>query len=292
MSKIHPNLSGKSVVVTGATSGIGLQAAEEFAQQGAFVIGIGRSELKNEQATTQILRTNPKGQVVYLLADLAHQRQILELGDVIPSVLARHGYEGLNVLINNAGVYLEKKQLTDDGVEMTFAVNHLAAFLLTFELLPHLQRSTMGRVMTVSSYSHRTTPLNLKKITNPCPYIGLLAYKRSKLCNVLFTYELNRLGFGVLALAVDPGLVNTEIADKGESGISAWVWRRRRHKGTSSKVPVKTLLYLAQQTPIDTSYSYYFRDCEALMPSYNARREDLAKDLWGLSRQLTNLQWS
>jgi len=292
MNKIGHNLSGKSVLITGATSGIGLEAAEQFARQGAFVIGVGRSEIKNQQAKEKINNCNPKGQVVYLLADLGQQRQVRELSDLIPSVLVQYGFECLDILINNAGVYLEKKHMSEEQVEMTFAVNHLAPFLLTNKLLPFLKRSTIARVMTVSSYSHRTTPLILKRITNPCPYLGVLAYKRSKLCNVLFTYELNRRNLGVLAFAVDPGLVNTEIADKGDTGISAWVWRRRRHKGTSSAVPVKTLLHLAQQTPIDTSYSYFFRDCEAIMPSYNARRKILAKDLWELSCQLTGIQKS
>lgn len=292
MNKFINRIAGKAVVVTGATSGIGLTAVAQFARQGAFVIGIGRSEIKNKQAIEQILRSNPEGEVVYLRADLAGQRQVLDLCDLIPSVLDQHGYANLDVLINNAGVYLESKQITEDQVEKTFAVNHLAPFLLTYKLLPFLTRSTMGRVITVSSYSHRMTPINLKRIANPRPYIGLLAYKRSKLCNVLFSYELNRRCQDVLALAVDPGLVNTEIADKGENGISAWVWRRRRHKGTNADVPVKTLLYLAQQGQINTSSGYYFRDYKALTPSRNARREDLAKDLWELSCELTGIQWS
>lgn len=283
------DLTGKTVVITGATSGIGLRAVELFAQQGAFVIGIGRSKKKIQQANDKILKSNPKVNAVYLFADLAHQEQVRVLGSMIPSVLSQHGFTSLDILINNAGVYLEKKQMTVDGVEMTFAVNHLAPFLMTHELYPLLQSSKNSRVLNVSSYSHRNTPINLKRIANPYPYFGLLAYKRSKLCNILFTYELNRRSKALLGLAVDPGLVNTDIATKGERGISAWVWRRRRHKGTSADVPGETLLYLAGNTQIDTSHSYYFRDCKAINPSRNAKREDLARELWTLSCHLTGI---
>ena len=282
-------MTGKTIVITGATSGIGLEAAEQFARQGAFVIGVGRSAVKNQQAVEKIRNTNPKGEVVYLLADLAHQSQVQALGRLIPSVLAEHGFSNLDILINNAGVYLEKKQKSEDGIEMTFSVNHLAPFLLTHALMPLLESSTNPRVLTLSSYSHRNTPINLKRIANPRPYFGLLAYKRSKLCNILFTYELNRRSQALLALAVDPGLVNTDIAIKGGRGISALVWRRRRLKGTSANVPVKTLLYLAGESQIDTSHSYYFRDCHAITPSRNARRIDLAKNLWTLSNRLTGI---
>lgn len=280
------------MVITGATSGIGLAAAELFAQQGAFVIGIGRSESKNQKAFEKILQTNPKGKAVFLLADLASQKQVRRLGELIPSVLHQHGYAYLDTLINNAGVYLDRKQVTQDRVEKTFAVNHLAAFLLTYKLLPWLVGSKNGRVLTMSSYSHRTTPLNLNKIANPKPYIGLLAYKRSKLCNILFTYELNRRCKGLLALAVDPGLVNTEIGAKGGPGISAWVWRNRRKKGASAEKPVKTLLFLTEQGHIEISHSYYFRDCAPIMPSRNATRQDLARNLWTLSCELTGVQCS
>lgn len=286
MNKNGYKLTGKSVVITGATSGIGLRAAERFVQQGAFVIGIGRSEKKNQHARDKILESNPSRNAVYLLADLSYLQQVRMLASVISSVLTQHGFNSLDILINNAGVYQEKKQITDDGIEMTFAVNHLAPFHLTNVLIPLLECSQNARVLTVSSYSHRNTPIILKRIANPRPYFGLLAYKRSKLCNILFTYELNRRSKALLALAVDPGLVNTDIATKGEQGISSWVWRRRRLKGTCADVPVNTLLYLAGESQIDTSHSYYFRDCKAITPSRNARRDDLARDLWTLSCQL------
>ena len=199
-------LSGKTIVVTGATSGIGLAAVKLLVQSGAFVIGIGRSESRNQNAMVQANSGDPNGHAVYLLADLAEQGQVNELCKDIHRVLSHRGYSQLDALVNNAGVYLEKKQMTNGGIEMTFAVNHLAPFMLTFGMMPLLQQADHGKVLTVSSYSHRTTPLNLGRITDPKPYFGLLAYKRSKLCNVLFTHALNRKIKGLTAFAVDPGL--------------------------------------------------------------------------------------
>jgi NAD(P)-dependent dehydrogenase (short-subunit alcohol dehydrogenase family) len=282
-------LENKSVVITGATSGIGLATAVTFAINGAFVIGIGRSESRISAAKAIIQKVNPRHEVIFLQADLAQQKQVQDLGVNIINALGEHQFDYLDVLINNAGIYLEKKEMTIDGIEKTFAVNHLAPFLLTHLLLPYLERAQQGRVLTVSSYSHRTTPLNLRRIANPWPYIGLVAYKRSKLCNVLFSYEFNRCNNKVEAFAVDPGLVNTEIALKGDPGISEWVWRKRRHKGTSADVPVKTLLFLSSNAHIDTSNGYFFRDSQAIEPSRNAKRLDLAKALWTLSMKLTGI---
>jgi len=286
---LNGELTGRVVVVTGATSGIGLAAARAFVEKDAFVIGVGRSEDRNEKARETILGDFPNGRVEYFRADLASQAEVRELSKSITSFVAGKGFNHIDVLVNNAGGYLEKKQMTDDGIEKTFAVNHLAAFLLSNKLLPLLSSSDDGRVLTISSYSHFTTPLCLYRIVDPWPYIGLLAYKRSKLCNVLFTYELNRRSKHVTAFAVDPGLVNTSIASKGSKGISHWVWRARRKKGTPPEVPVQTILYLSSDKGIDTSRGYYFKNCTFKQPSQKAIREDLAADLWDLSCRLTGL---
>ncbi len=285
------DLSGKSIVVTGATSGIGLAAVSKLTQSGAFVIGIGRSSERNQNAVVQVNSGQPKGQTLYLLADLAIQEEVRGVCRDIHRLLKNHGFAHLDALVNNAGVYLEKKHLTDEGIEMTFAVNHLAPFILSHELLPLLQAAAHGRVLTVSSYSHRTTPLNLGRIANPRPYIGLLAYKRSKLCNVLFTHAMNKKVEGVSAFAVDPGLVNTEIASKGSQGISHWVWRRRRLKGTTPDVPADTIRYLVGERKIDPSAGVYFKNCAPIQPSRKSQRAGLAEALWELSGELTGITW-
>jgi retinol dehydrogenase 12 len=292
MNLTSGGLTGKVVVITGATSGIGLAAAERFAQEGAFVIGIGRSEDKICLALNRVRKSSPKGEAEYVRADLADQFQVRDLGNSIGEILVKNRYDHVDVLINNAGVYLERRHMTANAIEMTFAVNHLAAFTLTYVLLPYLKRAKKGCVMTISSYAHRTTPLCLKRIANPLPYLGLLAYKRSKLCNILFTTEFNRRVNNILAYAVDPGLVNTGIASKGDPGISEWVWRKRRQKGMRADDSVETLLFLVHNAQKNTADAFYFRGCRAEKPSRNARRSDLAETLWHLSCQLTQLDWS
>ena len=284
-------LDGKTVVITGATSGIGLKAAKKFAQAGAFVVGVGRLRARNQAAKMEIQSTIPDANIEFLLAELALQVNVHSLIDAIILLFEKNHYRQLDVLINNAGLYLEQKNLTLDGIEKTFAVNHLAPFLLTHGLMPLLGKASFGRVLTVSSYSHRTTPLCLQRIVDPWPYIGLLAYKRSKLCNVLFTYEFNRRYDNVTAFAVDPGLVNTGIASKGSQGISHWVWRRRRHKGTSPEIPVESLLYLSAEEQINVDQGYYFKDSQYKNPSRKSRDPRIARKLWALSCKITGVNW-
>jgi len=283
------DLSGKNIVVTGATSGIGLAAVKALISTGAYVIGVGRSLERNDKAKAEIISAFPQAKVEYLLANLESQAQVKSLSKTIIDLLVQKGENHLDGLVNNAGTYLEKKQMTEDGIEKTFAVNHLAPFILTQSLLQMLMNAEHGRVIAVSSYSHYTTPLCLSRITNPWPYISLMAYKRSKLCNVLFTYALNRRYDHLEAFAVDPGLVNTSIASKGNQGISHWVWRSRRKKGTPPETPAKTILFLCAEDEINTTQGFYFKDCKPKISSRKSRREDLADDLWDLSCKLTEL---
>lgn len=285
------NTPRKTVVVTGATSGIGLASVEALVKRGAFVIGVGRSETRNQNAMDKILSQNPPGTVDYLNADLANQTAVRNLAKEISQILQENKFGYLDALINNAGGYFEKKQMTDDDIEKTFALNHLAPFILTHELIPYLEKAVHGRVVTVSSYAHYTTPLCLRRIVDPFPYLGLLAYKRSKLCNVLFSYEINRRNNRISAFAFDPGLVDTGIASKGSQGISHWVWRLRRKSGAPPEVPGRILRDLVVNKEIDISHGYYIKEGKSVPPSRNAQRQDLAKDLWTLSCGLTGINW-
>ncbi len=284
------DLSGKTIVITGATSGIGYTAAHQFTKSGAFVIGVGRSKSRIEIAIQNIKGDCPSGQIKFLEADLSIQEEVRSLIHDIPLLLEEGGYSHLDNLINNAGVYLGKKQISPDGVEMTFAVNHLAGFILANGLFEYLTCSDNGKVISVTSYSHRTTPLSLNRIINPWPYLSVLAYKRSKLCNVLFTHEFNRRHDKVTAFVVDPGLVNTSITSKGSNGISHLIWKNLRKKGTSPDKPVQTLLFLAAEEEIDKSKGYYFEDCQPKQPSRKSKNTRLARKLWGLSAQLTLIE--
>lgn len=284
-------LEGKNAVVTGATSGIGLAVARSLAGAGAFVIGVGRSSERNEAARAQILAEFPDARVAYLLADLSEQGQVRQLAAEIHALIEKEGFSALDVLVNNAGVYLARKAMTSEGIEMTFAVDHLAGFLLTHDLLPLLLKSNDPRVITMSSYAHKTTWMNVNRIANPRPYFSLLAYKRAKLCNVLFTRALNRHFPQIKALAMDPGLVNTGIASKGGKGISSWVWGWHRHQGVSPDVPAGTILRLAADPDLDLSLGSYYQEGEPHPPSRKARNKQLGERLWDLSCQLTGIEW-
>jgi len=286
------DLSGKTIVLTGATSGIGFASVRKLVKKGAYVIGVGRSELRNQKAKQSILSDVSDARVDYLLADLASQTQVRRLVNEIKELLNKQKIISIDVLVNNAGIYQEKKQMTEDVIEKTFAVNHLASFLLSYELLPLLKASTRGRIITVSSYAHRMTPLVVNRLANPWPYIGLLAYKRSKLCNVLFSYEFNRINDNkLIAVALDPGLVDTSIASKGSDGISDWVWQRRRKDGESPDIPAEAITYLSGIEKIETPKGYFYRNYEPQLPSMKARNEHLAEQLWKLSCKLTNINW-
>jgi NAD(P)-dependent dehydrogenase (short-subunit alcohol dehydrogenase family) len=285
------SLQGKTVVVTGATSGIGLQAAIDFAHLGARVIGVGRDPKRCIAARQQVLIKTPGSQIEYLLADLSVQSQVRQLAVEIKQVLKRWGQTHLDILINNAGIYSGRRVITEDGVERTMAVNYYAPFLLTYELMPLLVASPEAKVLTVSSGSHYHTNIHVARMDHPLIYFGLWAYKVSKLCNVLFTLEFNRRlpRLNVRAFAVDPGLVNTDIALKGTDPISQFVWKIRKNSGTLPEVPVKTMLHLCQKPSGENADEYYWKDSLPKAPSRVAQDPDLARQLWERSCKICAL---
>ncbi len=284
-------LTQKTVVVSGATSGIGAQTALNFARQGAFVIGVGRDQKRCEAARARILQSVPDARVTYLTADLASQKQIKGLSLQIQRTLEDNGFACLDVLVNVAGVYMGKKEFTEDGVETTFAVNHIAPFLLSNLLLPLLSKSSESRVITVGSNSHYNTRFRPEKAKDPAFFFGLWAYKVSKLCNVLFSIEFNRLQHGKFprALVADPGLVNTEIGLKDTGGLARWVWRSRKKLGVSPEVPAKTILFMANEPSVLSSPDIYWYLCKPKKPSRASMDSQLARRLWIESCNLCGL---
>lgn len=281
----------KVVVVTGASSGIGYQAALDFARSGVMVVGVGRDAQRCEAARLRILTETPNANVTFLVADLAHQDQIRDLGARISRLLDERTSGKLDVLVNNAGLYMQKRVITEDGVETTFAVNHLAPMLLTYLLLPHLEKTENSRVITVSSNSHYSTWFNPVIEKHPTLYFGFWAYKVSKLGNVLFSRQFNRMRQGKTpqAFAVDPGLVNTDIGLKGTGGLVQAVWRGRQAKGMTAEVPSKTILYVANTDGLDAQRDVYWRDCKPKQPSKVAFNVSLAERLWVESCRLCGI---
>lgn len=285
-------LKGKIAVVTGSTAGIGLAAAIMLAGAGVAIIGVGRSQERCDKARAAILAAHPDAKVVYVLADLSKQAQVRTLAEDIKKVLKEWKSDHLDLLVNDAGTYSGKYRLTEDGAEYTLAVNHFAGFLLTHELLPMLAKAPDARILTVSSGSHYRTKLNVDRINHPLIYIGLGAYKVSKLANVLFTYEFNRqfASTQMMAFAVDPGLVNTDIALKNTDALSRFVWRIRRNSGTSPEVPAQTILHLAEMQIQMSLHDFYWKDSHPKQPSRAALDVKTAKELWNESDHVCGIK--
>jgi len=289
------NMKGKTVVITGFTSGIGLATAKVMARNGAFVIGVGRSESRCRQAEKIIKSEYPESKVSYLIADLSSLKQVRELACNIKKLAEKEGNGIINVLINNAGTFSSWYVSTSEGFELQFAVNHLAPFLLTHELLPLLQKAPAARIITVSSGSHYRTRIHWNDIMLRKHYNCLLAYKQSKLANVLFTIELNRrLGqnSNVRAYAVDPGLVNTDIGLKGTVGIARWIWKKRSRGGVPPERPAQSIAFIAGEPSIQDRTEVYWKDCKPMKPSRYSQKPEAALRLWEISAKICGIHSS
>lgn len=286
------DLTEQTIVVTGATSGIGLATAWGLAEHGAHVIMAGRSAAGLAAVVEAIRADVRRAHVTPVVADLASLAAVRGLGAAVREIV---GAGALDALINNAGTVSSWHQVTPDGYELQFAVNHLAPFLLTHELMPLLKRAPAARVVTVSSGSHRRTRIRWRDVMFRRGYRVLAAYKQSKLANVLFTAGFNRFvgpRTGVRALAADPGLVNTPIGLKGTSGLARAVWARRSQNGASPDEAAQGIVFLATDPAVDGSDALYWKDGQPLRPSRAARKPEHAERLWSLSERLCGVQWS
>lgn len=279
-------------VITGATSGIGYQTALALTRAGIAIIGIGRDPQRCRAAEDKIRASIPGAEIKYMVADLSRQSQVRAAAAGIKEELTSRGTNSLDILVNNAGTFSDRFTPTEDGVETTLAVNHLAPFLLTHELLPLLLAAPAGKVITVSSESHHNTFMDFSYLSRPLIYISLWAYKVSKLANVLFTTEFNRRmeGSTVRAYAVDPGLVNTDIGLKGTSGISRFIWRLRQKSGTSADLPAATIVHLCCD-PLEDPQALYWRNSLPSKASRPALNTNTAARLWERSCELCGIIW-
>ena len=268
-------MNGKIVLVTGASSGIGLVAARALAAQGATVVMHGRNAAKTAAAAATV-----KGKVETAIADLSSMAQVRKLAADIKSRFPR-----LDVLLNNAGAINQKRIATADGFELTFAANHLAYFLLTTELLPLLGPG--ARIVNVASEASRAAKLDLDDLQGERGYSGWTAYANSKLENILFTFELaRRLPKGVTANALHPGAIASNFAQNaGWMGV-AWKlfspFLRTEEKGA------RTSIYLASSPEVEGVSGKYFIDCREKRPRREADDADLARKLWEASERLTS----
>lgn len=282
----------KTILITGATSGLGLAAIKGLVQKGHLLIGVARSSEKIAATEKAIREQFPDAKVQFIKADLSSQSEIRTLEIQVSATLEAWGLDHLDVLVNNAGAVTSWYTPTEDGIELQFAVNHLAPFLLTHLLLPYLQRAPQGRVLTVSSRSHRHTRIHWDDVMFSHHYGTLKAYKQSKLANVLFTLEFNRryaASTAMRAYAVDPGLIKTQIGAKGTNGFVKWFWDNRSSHGNPPEVPAETIIYLACQPNLPDENQWYFKDCHPVEPSRYSQREEPARRLWALSAELCGM---
>ena len=278
-------MQGKVCAVTGASSGIGRATALGLAARGAKVVLICRSESRSESRSAAVLeeiRRTGTGRATLLVADLASQRQVRAV-----AAAYRERFDRLDVLVNNAGIAgARSRQVTEDGLERTIAVNHLAPFLLTSLLLDRLRASAPARVVTVSSAAHRFYPIDLDDLQGERRYSSFGAYCRSKRANVLFTHELARRleRRGVTANCLHPGVVATGMFRDMPRWLRVVLGRPFLRTPEQGADPV---LHLATAPDLADVTGCYFVRRRPARPSRASRDADAARRLWAASEALT-----
>ena len=277
--------SGQRVaVVTGASSGIGLHTALGLARAGMRVVMTGRDRERTEAARRLVTERSGSNRIEVLLADLSRLAEVRRLAE---EILA--GHDRLDVLVNNAGLFSPRYRLSADGFELTFAVNHLAPFLLTNLLLDRLKASAPPRIITVASEAHRRNRLDIGDLTRPRDWTMRRAYGRSKLCNILFTRELaSQLDPNeVVATCLHPGVVATGIGQRG--GLAELGWRLAKPFMLSPEKGAETPVFLATvPDPRPFHGGYVIRKALA-QPDPIALDKGLARRLWDESARLVGL---
>jgi NAD(P)-dependent dehydrogenase (short-subunit alcohol dehydrogenase family) len=273
---------GKRVLLTGATNGIGLAAAEELARRGASLAIVARDDAKAATAVERITAAGSE-QVDVLKADLSSQESVRSLAGE-----ALQRYARIDVLVNNAGAVFEKRELSADGIELTWALNHVAPFLLTELLLPRLKESAPARVITTSSVAHRGAEIPWDDLDAERGYAqrGYKRYGQTKLANILFTAELARRleGSGVTANCFHPGVVATGF-NRNNSSLMRVVMTAVKPFSRSPEKGAETLVWLADSEEAGIENGGYFVDCRRAQPEPPARDMDSARRLWDVTEQ-------
>jgi NAD(P)-dependent dehydrogenase (short-subunit alcohol dehydrogenase family) len=288
------NLSSQTALITGATAGIGLVTARELARMGATVIGVGRNPAKSAAAAEQIRSETGNANVEYLLADLSSQAQIRQLAAQFQAK-----YDRLHILVNNAGGFFMKRQLTVDGLEMTFALNHLSYFLLTNLLLDTMRATAQAvpqagspvRIVNVSSGANFGGKINFDDLQAERRFSSWAAYSQSKLANVMFTYELARRldGTGITANCLHPGFVGSDFA-KNNGKLYAWVMTLMKPLAVTPEQGARTTIYLATSPDVAGVTGKYFDDKQRNVPSAKVSYdESQQKRLWDVSAKLVGI---
>ncbi|MGA7540020.1 MAG: SDR family NAD(P)-dependent oxidoreductase [Steroidobacteraceae bacterium] len=277
-------MQGKTVVITGATSGIGAVAARRLAEQGARIVIVARDRQRAQQTLRALHAANPAAAHSAHIADLSRLRDMKQVAAEIAAAESR-----IDVLINNAGTILARNQLTEDGLEVMFATNHMSYFVITHLLLERLRAVGGGaRIVCTASAAHQRGKLDLEHLQNQK---GSTGYGTTKLCNILFTRELaRRIGAsGVTANCLHPGFVATRFGDSAGGpirvglAIAKWLFARSPQEGA------KTIVYLASSPEVEGQSGGYYSDCAPAVPSAQAQSDENARRLWELSARIAEI---
>jgi NAD(P)-dependent dehydrogenase (short-subunit alcohol dehydrogenase family) len=278
-------MAGKTVLITGATSGIGRATALGLARMGAHLAITGRDRVRTEDAAREI-RAAGGGQADMLVAELSSQSEVRRLAEEVLQSLSR-----IDVLINNVGGYWDTRHVTVDGLERTFALNHLAPFLLTNLLLDKLKQSAPARVVMVSSNAHAAGRIDFGDLQGERAYSGARAYSQSKLANILFSYELARRlpATSVTANALHPGLVNTSFGAEDPAGVQKLLVPLLRPFMKSPARGASTSIYLASAPDLDRVTGSYFANSKPTRSSKPSFEKAVAARLWQVGSDLVDL---
>jgi NAD(P)-dependent dehydrogenase (short-subunit alcohol dehydrogenase family) len=281
---IMGEMDGKTVLITGATNGIGKAAALELAKKGTNIIIVGRNPTKTSETVAEIKAASGNPNVDVIVADLSSMAEVRKVAEAFKAKHTR-----LDVLINNAGGVFTTRQETVDGYEMTFAFNHLAYFLLTNLLLDMLKASPAARIVSVSSGAHSNGRINFDDINAKNSY-GMNTYGDSKLANLMFTYELARRleGGSVTANALHPGFVATGFGSNTK-GLMKFVIRLVKPFMLKPEQGADTMIYLASSPQVAGVSGKYWYKRKAILSSSASYDEAAQKRLWAVSEQMTGL---
>ncbi len=269
-------IEDKIILVTGSTDGIGKQTALELAEMGTAVMIHGRSFKRCKNAADEIKKSTGNNKIEYYVADFSSLEQVRSLVEEI-----RKNHKCLDVLINNAGVIVPRRELTEDGFEMTFQVNHLAAFLLTFLLLDLLKAGTKSRIVNVSSMAH-SDYIDFSNLQGEKKYDSFDAYELSKLCNICFTYKLAEIlhDSGITVNCLHPGVIATKLLQAAFPG-----------SGRPVSEGSKTSVYLASAPEVENATGKYFVNKHNTKTSSISYDKKIREKLWKICEELTGIRW-
>ena len=277
-------MQGKVVVITGATSGIGEVAAARLAQQGARIVFVARDPGRAEATLARLRSAGPGAEHRAHLADLSLMADTRRVAAEIAAAEPR-----IDVLVNNAGAVFDKRIQTSEGLELTFALNHMAYFVLTEGLKARLIGSAPARILSTASTAHQGARLDFDDLQSTKSFSAIGVYGRSKLCNILFTRELARrlAGTGVTANCLHPGVVATRFGENA-GGLLGFVMPLVKRLSISPEQGAETIVYLASSPEVEGVSGLYFAKCAPKAPSAAAQDDAAAARLWEISERLAS----